>query len=138
MAETPAEAPLVHTGSFVFIDGSKYDGQFIEEEGKKSRHGNGTFVDGPETYAGSWVNDAMEGEGTFNFASGATYVGCFANSQFDGEGKYTWADGASYQGGWKQNKMHGKGLYIDTEFVRWKGDFHNGKFFNGKSYITLR
>ena len=75
------------------------DGQFIEEEGKKSRHGNGTFVDGPETYAGSWVNDAMEGEGTFNFASGATYVGGFANSQFDGEGKYTWADGASYQVG---------------------------------------
>ena len=39
----------------------------------------------------------MEGEGTFNFASGATYVGGFVNSQFDGEGKYTWADGASYQ-----------------------------------------
>lgn len=55
-----------------------------------------------------------------------------------GEGSYAWADGAAYQGGWRENKMHGQGKYVDKEGVAWKGQFHNGKYFNGKSYIILR
>ena len=53
-------------------------------------------------------------------------------------GTYTWADGASYVGGWKSGRMHGEGCYTDTDKVEWKGAFHNGSFFNGKAYATLR
>ena len=55
-----------------------------------------------------------------------------------GEGVYKWADGATYQGSWRENKMHGQGKYVDKEGDSWKGQFHNGKYFNGKSYIILR
>ena len=47
-------------------------------------------------------------------------------------------EGACYEGEWLENKMHGKGVYIDTDKVRWKGQYHNGKFFNGKSFVMLR
>lgn len=47
-------------------------------------------------------------------------------------------DGAVYRGGWRENKMHGEGCYTDTDKVNWKGPFHNGKFYNGKAYATLR
>ena len=43
-----------------------------------------------------------------------------------------------YSGGWKDNKMHGDGCYTDTDKVNWQGQFHNGKYFNGKAYATLR
>ena len=50
----------------------------------------------------------------------------------------TQADGASYVGYWKAGRMHGEGCYTDTDKVEWKGAFHNGSFFNGKAYATLR
>ena len=34
--------------------------------------------------------------------------------------------------------MHGDGCYTDTDKVNWQGQFHNGKYFNGKAYATLR
>ena len=34
--------------------------------------------------------------------------------------------------------MHGKGVYIDPESVKWDGDFFNGKFYNGRAYVSLR
>ena len=61
---------------------------------------------------------------------------CFCRRS--GEGVYQWADGSSYEGGWRESKMHGQGKYVDVEGVIWSGAFHNGMFFNGKSYITLR
>ena len=71
-------------------------------------------------------------------ADGATYEGGFEEGVFSGEGTYKWADGASYVGGWKAGRMHGEGCYTDTDKVEWKGAFHNGSFFNGKAYATLR
>lgn len=130
--------PEPGTGTFIFVDGAKYVGEYIAVQGKRLRHGKGQFTDGPEAYDGEWANDAMEGQGKYTFASGALYNGSFKANKFDGEGNYKWADGASYKGGWRENKMHGKGMYIDTDNVRWKGNFHNGKFFNGKSFVLLR
>ena len=46
--------------------------------------------------------------------------------------------GAVYSGDWHQNKMHGTGTFIDPEKVRWEGKFHNGKYYNGRCYVTLR
>ena len=78
------------------------------------------------------------GQGVLRYASGASYEGGFEEGVFSGEGTYKWADGASYVGGWKAGRMHGEGCYTDTDKVEWKGAFHNGSFFNGKAYATLR
>ena len=137
-ARSPAGKQESGEGTFMFVDGAQYVGDFVAVGGKRIRQGKGKFIDGPELYEGEWVNDAMEGQGTYKFASGASYTGGFKANKFDGEGNYEFADGASYKGGWRENKMHGKGVYIDTDKVRWKGQYHNGKFFNGKSFVMLR
>ena len=125
-------------GLFTFVDGSRYEGQYATEDGVRRRNGFGTLTQGPETSEGEWVSDKLHGTGRCAFASGATYEGGFEEGVFSGEGTYKWADGASYVGGWKSGRMHGEGCYTDTDKVEWKGAFHNGSFFNGKAYATLR
>eukprot|EP00638_Chattonella_subsalsa_P022089 CAMPEP_0117872494 /NCGR_PEP_ID=MMETSP0950-20121206/11114_1 /TAXON_ID=44440 /ORGANISM="Chattonella subsalsa, Strain CCMP2191" /LENGTH=174 /DNA_ID=CAMNT_0005725273 /DNA_START=211 /DNA_END=735 /DNA_ORIENTATION=- len=132
------QLPEKGTGVFIFVDGSRYDGEWMMENGKRLRHGFGKFVDGPETYEGQWDHDQMHGEGKMIFATGATYEGFFDKNVFHGEGMYTWADGSSYTGGWRENKMHGEGCFIDSEKIEWKGQFYNGKFNNGRSYLMLK
>lgn len=48
--------------------------------------GNMSYEKGNEEYKGSWVEDKMEGYGTYRYTSGAKYTG-----------------------EWKANKHHGKG-----------------------------
>ncbi|CAM9546050.1 unnamed protein product [Heterosigma akashiwo] len=126
------------TGSFIFVDGGRYDGGWFSENGVKYRHGTGTYVDGPETYEGEWDRDKMQGKGKMIFATGATYEGDFQASLFHGEGTYTWQDGSTYTGGWRENKMHGNGCLIDADGIQWKGQFYNGKYNNGRSYLLLK
>lgn len=90
---------ILGSGRFSFPDGSFYEGEWKEINGIKSRDGMGLFSSGPESYKGSWVNDAMEGDGTYTFASGAVYSGSFAQNKFNGNGKYQYADGAYYMYG---------------------------------------
>ena len=127
------------TGTFVFPDGSKYEGGFIlNDEGLRVRQGYGVYIEGPEKYEGEWDGDEMEGAGKFYFASGATYDGNFSGNEFSGKGTYKWADGAVYSGMWRSNKMHGGGSYTDPSGVEWKGQFYNGKLDNGRSHVLLR
>ena len=121
-----------------FVDGSRYEGEYVVVDGQRKRSGKGTMIQGPETSEGDWADDKLHGAGEIAFATGAKYVGAFAGGKFDGEGEYAWPDGAKYVGGWRDNKMHGMGCYTDTDKVNWKGQFHNGKFYNGKAYATLR
>mgnify|MGYP001161025826 FL=1 len=134
----PEPAEESGEGLFTFVDGSRYEGQYATEDGVRRRNGFGTLTQGPETSEGEWRSDKLHGTGRCAFASGATYEGGFEEGVFSGEGTYKWADGASYVGGWKSGRMHGEGCYTDTDKVEWKGAFHNGSFFNGKAYATLR
>ena len=34
--------------------------------------------------------------------------------------------------------MHGDGCYKDKDGVEWKGKFFNGKYDNGRVFLTLR
>lgn len=61
--------------------------------GKKNGIGKLTFIDGA-IY-----------EGYLNYI----YLGNFIDNEIDGEGSYFWPDGRVYQGQWKENKMHGEG-----------------------------
>jgi hypothetical protein len=142
MADTEeVEAPTSGVGKFAFVDGSRYEGEWcLSDDGaaRKQRHGRGTLLDGPERYEGGWEADAMSGEGTYSFASGATYTGAMAANAFHGEGAYSFADGAVYVGGWREGRMHGQGSYTDPEGVEWAGQFFNGKYNNGRAFVCLR
>ena len=131
------------SGTFIFPDNSKYEGDYQTNcsDGSKRRHGNGviTWNYGPvERYNGQWSEDKMTGTGTYQFASGAEYKGSMKDNLFNGEGSYLFTDGARYTGGWMQNKMHGSGTYVDPTGVTWSGTFFNGLFDAGKTHISLR
>mmetsp|Transcript_29398 Transcript_29398/g.54436 ORF Transcript_29398/g.54436 Transcript_29398/m.54436 type:complete len:157 (-) Transcript_29398:187-657(-) len=126
-------------GTFLYPDGSKYEGDWRSVDGLRFRQGRGKFTTGPESYEGDWNEDVMEGqEGTYTFSSGAVYTGGFINNAFEGQGTYTFADGAVYTGGWSNGKMHGDGEYVDVDGVIWSGKFFNGMYDSGRSYISLR
>jgi hypothetical protein len=130
----------IGTGTFTFSDGSTYTGAWtsLGPDGVKTKHGEGSYVNGPEKYTGTWKEDCMEGKGVQTFASGATFSGDFVANQYSGEGVYTWADSCRYEGGWKESKMHGFGCYVDAEGVRFQGQFFNGKYNNGRAFVNLR
>lgn len=129
----------VGKSEFSFADGSQYNGEWKEMNGRKVREGEGTFIYGKEKYVGSWVDDKMHGSGEYNFGSGAIYRGNFTNSMFHGEGEYLFADGAKYVGSWMNNKMHGVGTYTDRDGNIFQGKFVNGLYDSGDGgYLTLR
>ncbi len=82
-------------GSFAFVDGSRYEGQYRVPEGGGApvRHGKGTYTNGAEQYTGEWKDDKMRGQGRYVFASGAVYEGQFDDNKFHGQGRYTWPNG---------------------------------------------
>lgn len=52
------------------------DGSWLKREGTMMRHGRGVYIDGAsedQVYEGEWFEDAMQGRGTFRYASGAKY-----------------------------------------------------------------
>lgn len=141
--QAPEEEEKV--AKFVWEDGSTYEGGWsavpdpaaepVEaaegEEApaaaeKKVRHGTGTFATGDYTYDGDWVEDKMEGVGTFTFAGGATYEGEWVADRYHGLGKYTGADGSSYEGQWSEGKMHGQGTFVNAKGQKFAGQFFNG------------
>ena len=113
----------------------------IDETGKdkiKKRHGQGVYINGPESYSGSWDMDTMNGLGIYKFSSGAIFEGNFSCNSFEGMGKYVFPEGATYEGVWKNNKMHGQGTYTDKDGIKFTGQFFNGLYDSGASYIELR
>lgn len=137
--ETEPQETKPTSASFVFPDGAKYNGEFITVEGVRMRHGPGTYIDGKEEYQGEWNHDKMHGTGTYHFSSGAIYKGDFLDGAMHGSGTYTWADGGHYVGQFRKNVMHDpEGCYVDRDGVKWEGEFCNGKYFNGHTYLTLR
>ena len=82
----------------------RYTGSWLIKDGVQLRQGHGVYADGTQegqTYEGEWANDAMDGRGTFNYASGAKYVGEFVANKYNGYGTFTFADGSVYEGNFK-------------------------------------
>jgi radial spoke head protein 1 len=50
------------TGTFIYPDGSRYEGNFLN--GKRSGQGKYTYTNG-DYYQGEWDNDKKHGQGIF-------------------------------------------------------------------------
>jgi hypothetical protein len=91
------EQVVTGSGEFVFLNGSRYVGDWKSTGDVKQRDGEGTYTNGPEEYTGQWVDDRMEGRGKHTFSSGAVYEGELVNNMFEGTGTYRFPDGSTYR-----------------------------------------
>lgn len=116
--------PSVLSGVYVFPNGDKYDGEYIQTEEGLQRHGYGVHTTSEGlSYQGKWEDDKMNGEGKLLHPSGALYEGQFVNNMFHGYGKYTWSDGSFYEGNFNENKLEGHGTFTDVHSQVWYGNF---------------
>lgn len=62
---------------------------------------------GEESFTGNWVNDMMDGFGTYKYGSGAIYTGEWKENNQHGKGVYEFPDGSIYEGEWANHVMNG-------------------------------
>jgi len=114
-------------------DDGVYKGEFFENDGKRTFHGEGTLYYDEhgihKTYKGEWENGKKHGKGTLTYANGATYEGDWVNGKKHGQGTLKKNSKVIYDGQWKDNepdyifpKYHDtpykkfmKGLYADRD-----------------------
>jgi hypothetical protein len=92
-------------GSFVWANGTEYDGEFEDNEplGPAIYIEEGGGGDDPS------APSAKEGRGTY--PNGDEYDGEWVKGKRHGRGVYTWANGDEYYGGWAHGRFHGKGVF---------------------------
>ena len=112
-----------------------YVGNWRILKGNKVKHGSGKITCpgadanlGGEEYDGEWVDDKMEGQGRYVFASGSTYTGNWKAGMMHGKGLKKNPDGTYYDGEWEQNLYHGEGTFVDEDKCVWTGLFIQGTF----------
>jgi hypothetical protein len=106
-------------------DGSTMSGNTV--------NGTGTFVfkDGSK-YVGSWMNGKANGNGRFIYAKDRSYKGEFSSGYASGRGIYADFDGNTYDGEYSKGLKHGKGIYTVKEYPYIRLD-SRGKVFKWKS-----
>ncbi|KAI8808991.1 hypothetical protein BJ742DRAFT_257622 [Cladochytrium replicatum] len=123
-------ALVIQTGSFIFPDGSRYEGSYTtQDDGSVMRQGVGTYTcsKSKKRYSGQWEMDKISGAGKIEFASGSVYTGHWKDNMYQGEGTYSWPDGSKFTGVWEGNIMQGNGRYVDQQNHHWVGQFSNGR-----------
>ena len=78
-----SQAVLEEVTDLQLQDGSVYSGQVVQ--GTQIRHGKGTqvFPDGAQ-YVGEWMNNMVEGQGTFYHVNGDVFEGSFIADKANG------------------------------------------------------
>ena len=101
----------------------RYEGDWLND----MLDGNGTYF-WPEgnIYTGSWIENDRRGYGTFSWSKGDKYEGYFANHKRFGHGIYTWPDGRKYVGNWDLTR-YGKGTYTWPDGSTYTGRWNGGK-----------
>ncbi|XP_060576457.1 LOW QUALITY PROTEIN: MORN repeat-containing protein 1-like, partial [Ruditapes philippinarum] len=115
--------PAILSGTFVFPNGDKYEGEYIQEDGsyhQKRARCSYNKTDG-SVYDGEWANGQNEWNGKLSHHLAHSIQGEFVNNQFHGHGVYTWPNGSSYEGEFHENRLEGKGNFTDTENQMWTG-----------------
>jgi len=137
-------------GTFTYLDGNKYKGEFIEEE----RSGLGTYIwsnhEDREKYVGEFTNDKFGKVGKIYYKNGQIYDGEVFEDLEYGKGIKTLPDGRRYEGTWRrtkgdnitkweitgydkdENKIleisegEGEGSYVFTNGDEYEGEWKNG------------
>ena len=121
-------------GTFVFANGDKYIGDFMD--GKPAGKGIMYFSNGNK-YMGNWVASYRQGEGKYIFKDGHEYLGQFVQNKFSGQGTMTYSNGDRYEGEWSNDRPNGSGIYFFLNGKKFEGDFLNGRFHGyGVMYYT--
>ena len=81
---------------------------------------------------GNFLNDMLNGIGTFNYPNGDTYIGNFEDDVKTGHGKYTFSNGNYYEGNFINDEItgYGKGVFSNTVL---EGYYDHGKFVKNNS-----
>ena len=119
-------------GILTWANGDKYEGDFIE--GKRTGKGVLTWANG-DKYEGDFVEGKRTGKGTLTLVSGDKYEGDFIQGFLTGEGVFSWADGDIYKGSFVEGELHGKGTIIWSDGDKYEGDFADGER-TGKGIFT--
>ena len=84
-----------------------------------------------EIYGGKWVNDVLQGTGTYEKVGHWTYKGDFVNGKMEGVGTSVYKNGSKYNGQWKNGLREGKGILTGSTGEvydgEWKNDELNGE-----------
>ncbi|CAL5978406.1 Conserved_hypothetical protein [Hexamita inflata] len=126
---------------FLFKNGSKYEGEYVSNNGIILKHGKGKYIESlhqldphdcpgiepdeinadiNQVYEGIFNMDQFE-EGKVTYADNSFYEGKFDSDGNYSEGKYTFADGSQWIGPFKFCKMNGEGIFIDKAGRKWRG-----------------
>lgn len=90
-------------GIMKFSDDTTYIGYYDKANGKRKLvHAKGDY------YEGDFVDDRIEGFGTYTNINGSIYIGNWKNDLQDGHGKEIWADRLEYEGDYKEEKNGAK------------------------------
>jgi hypothetical protein len=98
--------------------------------------GTYTYASGSK-YVGAWVDNKMHGVGKLYNADGDMYEGTWDHDKMHGKGRYSYASGSYYEGDWVENDMHGKGEFHDVEGDLYVGDYNHDKK-HGKGKYTYQ
>lgn len=72
--------------------------------------------------------NCMNGQGTYQYSSGAKYVGNFLNGKIHGQGILYFSNGDRYIGDWRNQQRSGRGRYISKNGDTYLGDFLYNNF----------
>lgn len=78
----------------IYLDGSRYVGDYKEGNPARIPHGYGEFrrADGSTQYDGNWRDGMMHGEGTYTWPNDDIWEGMFWKDDLHGLGTYTFDD----------------------------------------------
>ena len=70
--------------------------------------------------------DCKNGDGVYQYKSGAKYTGSFQNGEIHGVGKCEYSDGSVYRGQWEHRYPHGRGVKVFADGSEWSGTWEKG------------
>jgi hypothetical protein len=92
-------------------------------------------------YEGSFLADAMHGEGKYLFNTGDVYEGTYVSNKRSGKGIWTFPNGNVYVGTFTDDKFENGRLFLDSENSEFDAVFAGGdEIINGARvyFVTLR
>ncbi|KAG7242286.1 hypothetical protein INR49_023961 [Caranx melampygus] len=95
-------------GVKVWLDGSRYEGEFVN--GLKHGRGRYTWAQG-EIYEGSFYKDYRHGDGEYCWPTGQKFTGKFYLNRKEGYGQYVFPDGSTFQGLFYAGQSFGPGVF---------------------------